>query len=628
MIKKLIFPLFFVFLFASCVRDKGFDTSKIENNEKLQEYLLGGWNTWDNSNLLNYVYMPEGLSLRLDFRAVDKNYTQCFLQNASISSPLQNYPGKITPVAHSYDGRYIDMILTWNGMKSRIQVVRERRDIMILYTPIDIPENPPLLLLETGILYNKPGIVEKKKNIIQADVSQKTFNVQSSGTELNIPLALSSPYLCVSSAEETAFFTGYGRSLEKIQEYVKKREEIYKDQQKKYGDLAEAHNAMRNLLGWNIIYDAFNHRSITPVSRLWSENWGGYILFDWDTYFTAAMFACDDKYNAYSNAIAMTNSITPGGFIPNYTAALANKSSFDRSQPPVGSMVCKLIYEKYQDKWFLNEVYDKLLTWNRWWDKARNNKGYLSWGSDSLETGIDNNNKQAAMYESGLDNSPLFEEVVFNKSTHLMELASVDLMSLYISDCKSLAFIASELGKENDKTELLDRAAKFSIKLQELWDEKTGIYRDKNLITNEFSKHLAPTNFYPLLAGVPSQAQAERMIQEHFMNPKEFFGEFMMPSIARNDPAFPDNEYWRGRIWAPMNFLVYMGLRNYDLPEARKILAEKSLNLLMKEWTENRRVHENYNSVTGVGGDVKSSDSFYSWGGLLALIPLMEEGYW
>jgi hypothetical protein len=77
-----------------------------------------------------------------------------------------------------------------------------------------------------------------------------------------------------------------------------------------------------------------------------------------------------------------------------------------------------------------------------------------------------------------------------------------------------------------------------------------------------------------------------------------------------------------------MNFLVYLGLRNYDLPEARKILAEKSLNLLLKEWNANHRVHENYNSVTGVGGDVTSSDSFYSWGGLLALIPLMEKGYW
>ena len=48
----------------------------------------------------------------------------------------------------------------------------------------------------------------------------------------------------------------------------------------------------------------------------------------------------------------------------------------------------------------------------------------------------------------------------------------------------------------------------------------------------------------------------------------------------------------------------------------------------MKEWKANQRVYENYNATTGAGGDVKSSDSFYSWGGLLALIPLMEAGYW
>jgi putative isomerase len=628
MIKKLLLLLTFPLLISSCIRDKSADTGKIDNNEKLQEYLLSGWNTWDNSNLLNFVYMPEGLSLRLTFRSSEKSYYPHFLDQTSISGPLQNFPGKITPLAHSYDGRYIDMILTWQGLKARIQVAREKRDIMILYTPIEVPQYAPLMILETGILYNKPGRVEKNNSIIQADVSQKTFNVQTSATELDVPLALSGPYLCVNSNAETAFFTGYGRSLEKTKSYFETRRKIYEEKQAKYGDLHEAYNAMRNLLGWNIIYDAFNKRSITPVSRMWSENWGGYILFDWDTYFTSAMFALDDKYNAYSNAIAITKSITPGGFIPNYTAAMENKSSFDRSQPPVGSMVCKLIYEKYQDKWFLSEVYENLLTWNRWWDKSRNNNGFLSWGSDPLEKGTDNNNKQAAMYESGLDNSPLFDEAVFNQKTHLLELASVDLMSLYIADCKALAFISGELGHDNDKAELLDRAAKYSLKLTELWDEKSGIYRDKNLVTNEFSKHLAPCNFYPLLSGVPSQQQAERMINEHLMNPKEFFGDFMLPSIARNDPAFPDNEYWRGRIWAPMNFLVYLGLRNYNLPEARKMLAQKSLDLLLKEWIENQRVYENYNSVKGVGGDVTSSDSFYSWGGLLALIPLMEGGYW
>ncbi|WP_425460037.1 MGH1-like glycoside hydrolase domain-containing protein [Exilibacterium tricleocarpae] len=34
-----------------------------------------------------------------------------------------------------------------------------------------------------------------------------------------------------------------------------------------------------------------------------------------------------------------------------------------------------------------------------------------------------------------------------------------------------------------------------------------------------------------------------------------------MPSIARNDPSFKDNTYWRGRIWAPMNFLGSVGLK-------------------------------------------------------------------
>ncbi len=29
----------------------------------------------------------------------------------------------------------------------------------------------------------------------------------------------------------------------------------------------------------------------------------------------------------------------------------------------------------------------------------------------------------------------------------------------------------------------------------------------------------------------------------------------ILPSIARNDVAYKDNVYWRGRIWGPMNFL-------------------------------------------------------------------------
>lgn len=69
--------------------------------------------------------------------------------------------------------------------------------------------------------------------------------------------------------------------------------------------------------------------------------------------------------------------------------------------------------------------------------------------------------------------------------------------------------------------------------------------------------------------------------------------------------------------------MVYLGLCQYDLPEARRDLAEKSRHLLRKERRDKGHVHENYNAVTGDGCDVDNSQAFYHWGGLLGLPALM-----
>jgi putative isomerase len=113
------------------------------------------------------------------------------------------------------------------------------------------------------------------------------------------------------------------------------------------------------------------------------------------------------------------------------------------------------------------------------------------------------------------------------------------------------------------------------------------------------------------------------MIEKHLLNPDEFGGARVLPSIARNDPAFADQEYWRGRIWGPMNYLVYRGLLNYDQPEAveaRRQLASKSMDLFLWEWREKGHVHENYSATSGNSDTVRSSDRFYHWGALLGLI--------
>ena len=44
----------------------------------------------------------------------------------------------------------------------------------------------------------------------------------------------------------------------------------------------------------------------------------------------------------------------------------------------------------------------------------------------------------------------MYDDVGFDDAHHLMRLADVGLMSLYIEDCEALAEIASELGHSKD----------------------------------------------------------------------------------------------------------------------------------------------------------------------------------
>ena len=317
------------------------------------------------------------------------------------------------------------------------------------------------------------------------------------------------------------------------------------------------------------------------------------------------------------------------GFVPNGSFGNGRKS-FDRSQPPVGTMCVWEVYKLDKDEEFLKEAFDLLLRWNRWWMEKRYNGGLLSWGSDDYDNkwemdGI--HETFGASLESGMDNSPMYipEEVYFNPEKNILELWDVALNSMYIYDCEHLADIAGILGR-NEEKELRERAEAFKKLFPRLWNEELGIYCNYKTDEQKFSTVLSPCNFYALMTGLPDDRQAERMMKEHFMNPEEFYGDWIMPSIARNHPMYPENTYWRGRIWAPLNFLVYMGMRRYEgLPETR-ILVDKSMELFMKEWTEHGHVHENYNSENGYGDDVLNSDRNYAWGGLLVLMTLMEEG--
>ncbi|MBO2517399.1 MAG: hypothetical protein CW338_09035, partial [Clostridiales bacterium] len=323
---------------------------------------------------------------------------------------------------------------------------------------------------------------------------------------------------------------------------------------------------------------------------------------------------------------------TEAGFVPNFAYATGQVSA-DRSQPPVGSAMLLETYRIYRDKRIVEEMFDGLLRWNRWFAEHRMNpSGALCWGSEEIPVLFGNrwekdgvHDRFGAALESGLDNSPMYDGIPFNKETNRLELEDAGLTGLYILDCRSLLELAAVTGRKDVLPELQSRMDAARAGLDGLWDEETGFYLNRRTDTGEFSRRLSPTNFYALFSPDVSPARQKR-IAAHYFDPDEFYGEWMLPSIARNDPAFPEQEYWRGRVWAPLNFLVYLALARTELEDVRHDLARKSAALFMKEWTEHRHVHENYNAITGEGCDSGNSDKFYHWGALLCVIALADAG--
>ena len=191
-------------------------------------------------------------------------------------------------------------------------------------------------------------------------------------------------------------------------------------------------------------------------------------------------------------------------------------------------------------------------------------------------------------------------------------------------DAEALSQIASELGKASDARRLAKEHRLMSRRINdELWSEDDGIYCCK-MWDGRFLKRFSPTNFFPMIAGIPSRERAERMVREHLLDPDEFWGDFTAPTIARNDSAFDDNNYWRGRIWPPFNFLLYEGLRRYDFHDAANEFAMKSLDAFLMNWRRDNHVCENYNSINGEGTDVSNSDPLYAWGALMGYIGIVE----
>ncbi|MEJ2237655.1 MAG: trehalase family glycosidase [Gemmatimonadales bacterium] len=396
-------------------------------------------------------------------------------------------------------------------------------------------------------------------------------------------------------------------------------------------------SSISNNLNWMVSIKPESGRRYTPAGRRWifPRAGGGrdhWTTFCWDSFLNALELGIESHELARDTLLAVLETQYGNGNIPNWRGRFAGTP--DRSQPPVGSFAVLKQYLRTGDRSLLETAFPYLERWSEWWraPKGRgtrrdgNNGGLYQWGCDLELLGEspapwenEASHHQMAAWESGQDDLPNWDDAHWVEETQTFDLDCVDLNSLLALDFDCLSLIASELGKEETAARYRGLYAELTARINGLlWDDVRGMYLDR-LWNGDLSPRVAASNFYALLAGIAEPEQAARML-ETLLDKRKFWGPYVIPTISRDDPAFNDQQYWRGSIWPPTNYLVYEGLRRYRFDEVAGELASRSVELFLRSWRDYQLCRENYDSRTGEGG----GHTHQSWGPLFALIGIEE----
>lgn len=549
-----------------------------------------------------------------------------------------------TPILRKPSKKSSTMVVEWSRQSERIVIGR-----------ISVPED-----IELQLIHYFPWDFAGRYQLLtdgqvtgESTSSQKQhylFWTSREGTE--IETSTENSLVLTFSSKNIYFVAGAGRDLRILQNQIYRYknegtiDRFLAEEEKRYerkrvnvdGLYEGVEEAITNNLFWTILYQPGHHRLYTPAGRRWifplgNGSYDDWTIFEWDSFLNALLLSVESTKHAKEVMRSVLETQYQNGNIPNWRGRYSGTP--DRSQPPVGSYVVLKCFQKDGDLDFLRYAYPFLKKWHSFWKAEKpngqarrdgNGDGLLEWGSDTELVASDlppweqdASGEIRAGWESGQDDLPNWDKATFNENTNTLTMNSLDLNSLYALDAWCLAEIAKILKNEQ---EFSDYSAEYT-RMKDLintylWNETEEFYFDRYW-DGRFSEKKAASNFYPLIAKIPDRPRALLMIK-HLLNEKEFWGEYVIPTISRDDQAFKDQDYWRGNIWPPPNYLIYQGLKAYGFDAVASEFAQKSADLFLRSWENFQICPENFDARTGEAGERR----FQSWGPLFALIALEE----
>ena len=337
---------------------------------------------------------------------------------------------------------------------------------------------------------------------------------------------------------------------------------------------------------------------------------------------------------AWAALLAGIASRYPNGNVPNWRSRRGGTP--DRSQPPVGSFAALKLHLLHPNPDALATAYRGLLQWSDWWMADRRGRprregltpGLLSWGSDThllpdpgrvppLGGGRHRPPARGLGVGPGRP-APLGGGGMGPRASRPCHVGgrSVQL------PCIRPGVPLPDRAPPRRRLHRAPPRRRAPPPRRDHEPASSGRNRPASTWTSSppvSPARVAASNFLPLVAGVPSRARARRMV-ETLSDPNRFWGPWVVPTIPRDDPAFADQQYWRGSIWPPMNYLILQGLRRYGFRDLAVELAWRGADMFLADRHRTGMCRENFDSRTGQGRGRR----FQSWGPLFALGALEE----
>jgi glycogen debranching enzyme len=175
------------------------------------------------------------------------------------------------------------------------------------------------------------------------------------------------------------------------------------------------------------------------------------------------------------------------------------------------------------------------------------------------------------------------------------KVADVQTTAILARATEDLAALAGALGSDRDAAELGDLRQRLRAGLSQQWRPALGRFVSHDLIAGRDIETPTQAGFVPLLAldldgpaRTAVSAEMTRWLDDVRLG---------LPTVPRSSPAFEPRRYWRGPVWAIMNWLLILGLVRNRLPDLAERLRAGTLDAI-----ERAGFAEHFDPLTGEGG--------------------------